>query len=158
MNTNKLNFTEVSPSNIWNYRQNHPELVIKDMKSVGASELLINFLRLSMLARGINKWLKVRRDIIAYKKLIKHDIKLLQTEIPVLKSRMTALWVNFNTATPVQISEYFKAREKYLIVKELLKCKSRVRADLKSLCMTDRWQVWEGKKLEEMNTITASDN
>jgi len=28
---------------------------------------------------------------------------------------------------------------------------------LKTLCMTDRWQIWEGKELFEMNSINASD-
>ena len=153
----ELHFLDATKDNIWNYRQNHPELVINDMRSLGYGESIIKAVRSSMLARGINKWLKVRRDLIAYKKLIKHQIRQHAQEIPKLKKEMTDKWVDFSNATPIQIHEYHKARERYLISKELLKYKEIVRADLKTMCMTDRWQIWEGKELFEMNTINASD-
>ncbi len=151
------NILDVTPENIWNYKQNHPELVIKDLKEFGFTNEACDIVRISMLAKGINKWLKVRRDIIAYKKLMRHEIKQLQEAIPLLKEEMSEKWVNFDKATKQQITDYFKAREKYIIAKESLKIKEKIRADLKSMCMTNRWQIWRGRKLEEMNTIFASD-
>ena len=151
------NIFRITPENIWNFKQNHPELVIKDLKELGFSHDIIETVRHSMLARGINKWLKVRRDLISYKKTLHHEIKELNDLVPYLKQEMTKKWVDFNNATPHQVHEYHKAREKYLINKELLKEKQRIRGDLKKMCMTDRYQIWEGKKLNEMNTINASD-
>jgi len=152
------NIFKVTPINIWNYKQNHPELIINDLKNEGFTEEQINIVRISMLARGVNKWLKVRRDLIAYKKLLKHEIKQLMDDVGKLKINMTNKWCNFNNASVYDVHEYNKAREQYVIARELLKYKQKVRSDLKKLCMTNRWQIWEGKHLSDMNTITASDN
>lgn len=157
MVTFKLDFRNASPGNIWNYRQNHPELVIKDMADMGLTPSQLRLLRLSMMARGINKWLKVRRDLIAYKKRVKHEVKDLIKKVPELKKDMTDKWVDLSWATAYEAHEYHKAREQYLINKALLEYKQQVRGDLKTLCMTERWQEWEGKKLEDMNTIKESD-
>jgi len=152
------NIFKVTPINIWNYKQNHPELIINDLKNEGFTEEQINIVRISMLARGVNKWLKVRRDLIAYKKLLRHEIKQLMDDVGKLKINMTNKWCNFNNASVYDVHEYHKAREQYVIARELLKYKQKVRSDLKKLCMTNRWQIWEGKHLSDMNTITASDN
>ena len=100
---------------------------------------------------------KSKKGLIAYKKKIKHEIKELQIQIPGLKEKVTEKWMDFSIATSKDIYDYFVVREKYIIAKELLKYKEKVRSDLKSLCMTDRWQIWENKKLEDMNTISSSD-
>lgn len=153
----QLSILDVNPTNIWNYKQNHPELIIKDLERVGASPFIIKVVRTSMLARGINKWLKVRRDLIAYKKNIRNDIKELNLLIPVLKKQMTSSWVDFKTASTYQVHEYYKNREQYIVAKQILKYLNKTRADLKAMCMTNRWQIWEGKKLSEMNSIKAND-
>ena len=130
----------VTRSNIWNFRQNNPELVIQDAKQyLGLSEEQCCILRTILLARGINKWLKVRRDLIAYKKQIKHKVRL-----------YTLLY---------SISKHTKYREMY---RELLKTYEEIRKNLKLLCSTDRYQIWpqlgsHHKELESMNTIKASD-
>ena len=157
-----LSILDATPKNIWNYQQNHPELVIKDLKEYGYGDDVQTLVRQSMLCRGINKWLKVRRDLIAYKKLIKHDIKTLTIELSILKSDMTNKYCTINHVinnekTQEQLYEYFKARTKYEVAKEILKEKSKTRHDLKKLCMTERWQIWQGRKLNEMNSIKASD-
>ena len=82
---------DANPSNIWNFRQNHPELVIRDCIQYGAmTPYQLEVVRQSMLCRGINKWLKVRRDLIAYKKQIKHEIKQLMQLVGDLKLQLTA--------------------------------------------------------------------
>jgi len=111
MKTDKLDIRDVNPVNIWNYKQNHPELVIEDIRRMGASDHIMEIVRTSMLARGINKWLKVRRDLIAYKKKLRNDIKELNLLIPVLKRQMTEKWVNYETATTYEVHEYHKMRE-----------------------------------------------
>ena len=132
---------EVTKANIANFRQNNPELIISDAKKMlNLDENGCNILRMILLARGVNKWLKVRRDLIAYKKQIKHQIKDIE-------NRRVALIKN----TP----EYYTLRE-------VSKVLQSVRKTLRSLCRTHRWQIWpqlgsHHKELEAMNTIKASD-
>ena len=146
---NNLDIFSVNPNNIWSYRQNHPELVINDLQIRGISKKTIELVRISMLARGINKWLKVRRDLIAYKKIKKHQIKNKFQEIVNIKKKLKK--------TP------FKTVDSYILFKQLavakaeLKILEEVRSSLKSMCMTERWQIWKGKDLSDMNTIKASD-
>jgi hypothetical protein len=133
---------DVNKKTIWNFRQNNPELVINDAREfLRLSEDQCDILRNILLARGVNKWLKVRRDLIAYKKQIKHRICEIQQIIPRLKS------YGYGT---------------HLIeLKQELKTLQKIRGDLKRLCMTDRWQIWpQGKShhttIKLMNTLTAS--
>jgi hypothetical protein len=167
-----------SPENIWNYKQNHPELVTEDIKQyvptllktynlhllhkISFIEDLQDLVRQSMLCRGINKWLKVRRDLIAYKKQLKHKIKELNVNVPKLKSEMSVLYchpsqVEKGEKTIYDFQNYFHKRLEYEKNKEVLKHLTEIRGNLKALCMTDRWQIWTNKKLEDMNTIKASD-
>jgi hypothetical protein len=161
----KQRIIDATPQNIWNYRQNHPELVVKDIRDFSSELELDNetvsalsiAVRLSLLCRGVNKWLKVRRDLIAYKKQLKHKIKVINITIPILKRKMTESYVDYNTGSISQVVQYHREREQYLIAKESLKLLQSFRSDLKRLCMTERWQVWEGKTLKDMNTIRCSD-
>lgn len=62
----------LSPETINNFRQNSPELVIRDARDIlGLNDDQCETLRKILMARGINKWLKARRDIIR----LKHDVK-----------------------------------------------------------------------------------
>jgi len=141
----ELSIFEVNEKNIWNYKQNHPELVIKDCKNFGFTDEQLNILRYSMLCRGINKWLKVRRDLIAYKKIIKHKIKKLNNEIIETKELLKRDPHNTNL------------KKKRTEQKISLKIYEEIRRNLKNMCMTDRYQTWENKKIQDMNTIKCSD-
>ncbi len=159
---NALTLFEATPQNIWNYKQNHPELVIKDLQQYGVDAFIVSLVRQSMLCRGINKWLKVRRDLIAYKKIIKHQIKDLDKIIPSLKEQMKNTHVSYkeillNPENIHQLLLFERKHRDYMIAKEKLKLLQEIRGNLKKMCMTDRWQIWEGKHIEEMNTIKASD-
>jgi hypothetical protein len=138
---NPNDYPELSPKTIWNFRQNHPELVIRDLRDyLGLNEEQLEFVRRVMLARGVNKWLKVRRDLIAYKKIIKHQIKQVEKERAALD----------------------KGDPKRRLLLAQSKILQDVRANLKSLCMTDRWQIWPSNRpvssgIRSMNTIKASD-
>jgi hypothetical protein len=143
-------YPEVSPKTIWNFKQNNPELVVEDARQyIGLNEEQCELLRTILLARGVNKWLKVRRDLIAYKKQIKHQIKRVTEEIKAAKSLLRDDPQNQRIIT------------QRIVLKETLKILEAVRGDLKALCMTDRWQIWRPstsrRVLKEMNSITCSD-
>ena len=109
-------------SNIWNFAQNKPSLVVDDLiEMLGHTELgyhmdqeyekgLKSNLYSVLLKRGVFKWLAVRRDLIKLKNAWKQEIVGLQ-------GRKT---------------EYQKG---YL--KALEKC----RADVRALCHSDRWRA-----------------
>lgn len=151
-----------NPRNMWNFRQNHPELVIRDCRKYGFTETEIRIVRQSLLVRGINKWLKVRRDLIAYKIQVRGEIKRLQRIMPILKSEMNELYCTKSMVLagerPIDdLEAYYRKRVVYQSAKERLKLLNDVRGTLKQLCMTDRWQVWEGKTLKDMNSLKASE-
>jgi len=121
-----MNIFDASPQNIWNYKQNHPEFVIRDLKKFGISDEIQNIVRQSMLCRGINKWLKVRRDLIAYKKQIKHQIKNEMQMIKDLKQQVKDSYVSNKdiiekNKTLNDFNVYNKLLTDYLIEKEKLK-------------------------------------
>lgn len=152
----------VNPATIWSFRQNHPELVIGDCRNYGFTESQLNIVRQSMLVRGVNKWLKVRRDIVAYKLRVRQKIKDFNTLVFVLKRETTDLFcarrdVAEGRRSISDLEKYYRKRAEYKIAKEKLKLLMEIRSTLKSLCMTERWQIWEGKKLRDMNTIKSSD-
>jgi hypothetical protein len=112
-----------SPSNIWNFRQNNPELVVKDLGRIfGLDSEQREAVRKVLLARGVNKWLKVRRDLIAYKHQLKPQIKYIAEERAKLK----------------QEGLYQKASA----LKEVQKILEKIRGDLRALCHSDRYIEW----------------
>ena len=129
-----------TPENIWNFRQNHPELVVRDLaEKLNLDEYQQQIVRDSLMARGVNKWLKVRRDLIAYKKLLKHEVARIEKE-------------------RVALPKWSPERKRLLSVQNRVR---EIRKDLKTLCMTERWQEWPRRVsdgLKAMNSIHASDN
>jgi len=76
-----MKYPEVTPKTIWNFRQNNPELIVQDLVLyLGLDKKQEELARKILLARGVNKWFKVRRDLIAYKKQVKHIVKDLYLE------------------------------------------------------------------------------
>lgn len=57
-----------------NRRQNHPELVVKDLSKYVPEDIA----RFVLKDRGVNKWLRVRRLLIQLKERWKSNIKLLE--------------------------------------------------------------------------------
>jgi len=142
---------EVTPQNIYNFRQSNPELVIKDAREfLGLSEAQCEALRTILLARGVNKWLKARRDLIAYKKQLKHEIKAIEA-------------LKIEVKSELREGRNYRLYYRYIALREKLKLLQRIRADLKSICETPRWQIWPRNShhhnaLKTMNTIKASGN
>ena len=54
----------LSPKKIWNLKQNKPSLIASDLKEFGVPA---NIVYAVLLARGVFKWLAVRRDLIKLK-------------------------------------------------------------------------------------------
>lgn len=153
---------QITPENIWNYRQNHPELIVEDLRYLIQSNLvpadsvdeiqtnyITHMIRRTLLARGVNKWFAVRRDLIAYKKQKKHQITSKQAEI-----RVTKALVN---NTEFQSKMFYILNADLKVARAELKILEEVRGSLKRMCMRERWQIWEGKKLQDMNLISCSD-
>lgn len=160
------NIWAANKTNIWGYKQNHPELIIKDIGKwfpvPFLKQYVIKLVRQSMLCRGINKWLKCRRDLIAYKKIKKHEIKQFTlakaAALEELKSKTFDLrLLETGEKSIPDLLNYMAAERKFHIIKALLKEKEEVRGSLKAICMTERWQIWENKELKEMNSIECSD-
>ena len=132
------NYPIITPQTIYNFRQDNPELIIKDAQEyLGLNEIQCEILRKILLARGVNKWLKVRRDLIAYKKQIKHEVRA------IVELRQTS----------------YEAKKQFL---PLLKFAESVRRTLRQLCKTNRWQIWpqlgsHHRELRSMNSLWASD-
>ena len=66
--------TFYSYGDINNCRQNHPELIVRDLDTYAES----NIIRLVLKYRGVNKWLRVRRLLIELKHRWRERIKQLQ--------------------------------------------------------------------------------
>jgi hypothetical protein len=135
---------DVSEKNIWSFRQNNPELVIQDAaKYLALSSQDQETLRTILLARGINKWLKVRRDIIAYKGLVKIRIKELIEEIKIEKAKLQG-----DRTTP---------HHKLISLRSELKALEDVRRNLRQMCHSERMVIWPHSvrrdTLKKMNTI-----
>lgn len=64
--------SEINKNTIWSSRQNHPELVVQDIKEMfSLNEEQCKQIRLILMNRGINKWLYARRLFIK----LKHEVK-----------------------------------------------------------------------------------
>ncbi len=70
---------EATRENIWNYRQNKPSLIAEDFEEL---TMLPKRMCLKILmARGVFKWFRVRRELIRLKESWKKQITMLQGAI-----------------------------------------------------------------------------
>lgn len=120
-----------SPLNIWDYKQNKPSLIAKDMlDKFNIPEVLT--LRI-LMARGVFKWFTVRRNLIkqknTWKQKIKEDLKSLS------EAKKKKDW----------------ARAQYLRGK--LKALSDCRKDVRKMCHSQRWTApdFDQKALKRLN-------
>ena len=66
---------DLRPETINSFRQDSPELIIRDARILlKLNDEQLEMLRKILLARGVNKWLKARRDIINLKHKIKKSL------------------------------------------------------------------------------------
>lgn len=108
----------LTPELIWNIEQNKPSLIAKDLLSYGVPEDVTYDI---LLARGVYKWLSVRRKIIKLKN--------------VWKSRITETIENLKTAK--------RADNAYQMgyLRGYLKAYEECRGEVRELCHSTRWQA-----------------
>jgi len=70
----------LDPKTIWNEKQDHPELIIRDAQELlGLDKYQLEVLRMILLRRGVNKWFYARWRFVQ----LKHQVKnMLKREIP----------------------------------------------------------------------------
>ena len=122
---------KVTPDNIWNYKQNKPSLIAMDMAEIynvpfeGTLKIL--------MARGVFKWLTVRRDLIRLKDCWKKQITEYQNKAMQDKLKVTL------TGKPSANYHYGYSKG---YRDALTKCRNEVRA----LCHGERWTVPDFEK------------
>jgi len=110
----------VLPELVNQYRQNYPDLIVRDLMSEISNS---NLVYATLLRRGVNKWLFVRTLLIRYKKLVKEWYKEAEKKMQKANNEYAkAYWKGYRDAM-------FK-----------------VRADLKALCNTPRYVIWNGDR------------
>lgn len=116
MSNNPLNVTQ---DNIWEYKQNKPSLIAKDFAELfGIAETDTYAI---LLARGVFKWLAVRRDLIKFKDELRKIITKTIAEIHqakkekdrdrlmYLRGRLSAIEFCRNTIRDMCHSDRFRA-------------------------------------------------
>lgn len=74
-------YNYLNPETIWSFRQNIPELIVRDcIREFNLDDEQAEKLRIILLARGVNKWFYARREFLR----LKHDVKdmLKSKELP----------------------------------------------------------------------------
>ena len=126
----------LTPKLIWNIEQNKPSLIAKDLEPFGVKKEIVHNV---LLARGVYKWLAVRRRLIKLKETWKAKI----------------------TETQHKITNEKNSHKKFYL-KGYLKAYEECRKEVRELCHSDRWQAPDFdrqanehlKKLEQLQQIT----
>jgi len=111
---------EVSKETIWNFSQNKPTLVVKDICEK-YPEVDPEFVYEVLLKRGIFKWLAVRRDLIKLKNIWRDEITKLNNILYEAKKN----------------NESYKCNKEKGAIVMLTKCRQSVR----KLCHSNRWRA-----------------
>lgn len=144
----------VDKKRIYSEKQNYPELVVEDIIELmrpfigfavkgerleEAEEDMRNQIYAILLKRGVNKWLFARKLIIRLKKKYQQKIKDLTQILQEDKER-------YNSGDISQLYDALSNKE-YWKLKGELKAYMKIREELKLLCFTPRWIVWNWKKV-----------
>jgi len=108
----------LTPELIWNIKQNKPSLIADDFEKLGIHPEITHDI---LLARGVYKWLSVRRKLIKTKNTWKDRIKATLADLHSAKFERNDYQVGY-------LRGYLKAYEE---------CRGEIRA----LCHSDRWQA-----------------
>ena len=106
----------LTPKSIWLIKQNKPSLIAEDLACFGVDKATIHKV---LLARGVYKWLSVRRKLITTKNIWKDRIK--DTLSKIVKAKQE----HVNTS---YLKGYLKAYEE-------------CRKEIRELCHSERWQA-----------------
>ena len=108
----------LTPDLIWNIEQNKPSLVVKDLQEFGVPAEVTHGV---LLARGVYKWLAVRRKLIKLKNVWKDRIRETLVGMASAKAEKKQYQVTY-------LRGYLRAYEE---------CRGEGRA----LCHSPRWQA-----------------
>lgn len=108
----------LNPKNIWEWKQNKPTLIAKDLTKYGVPK---NVTYQVLLQRGVFKWLAVRRDLIKAKDMWK-------AEITDTIERIREAKKNGRYGDLMYLRGYLKALET---------CRGEVRA----MCKSEQWRA-----------------
>lgn len=108
----------LTPKLIWNIEQNKPSLIAKDMQAFGVPAEITHDI---LLARGVYKWLSVRRNLIKLK--------------DIWKGRIT------NTLEKIQATKRDRNTQELYYLRGYLKAHEECRKEVRLLCHSDRWQA-----------------
>lgn len=127
-----MDFLQIKPSNIWSFRQNKPSYMVRDLVSYTPIDIIYR----SLLARGVFKWLDVRRGIIKLKNLWKYRLREAHRKLRIAKAAKNWIYA-------IQLKGQIEAIEDCL-------------RDVRTLCHSDRWQAPDFDKeamiwIEEQN-------
>lgn len=109
---------QLNRANIWNWAQNKPTLVARDMEEHGVPKEVTYAI---LLARGVFKWLACRRDLIRVKDVWKRKIT--------------------KTIDNIRTSKVTRSRDRLYWYRGYLKALEECRADVREICHSDRWQA-----------------
>lgn len=104
----------VMPENVWSYAQNKPSYVADDLARYGVPHAVTYAV---LMARGVFKWLSVRRDLIRLKNYWRLELTRLQGIVGTLHGEERA-----------------RTSER---IKTLTECRGAIRA----LCHSERWRA-----------------
>ncbi len=125
-----MNPLDVVRKNVWNYKQNKPSLVAKDfarLYNIPEEDTLK-----ILTARGVCKWLSVRRQLIRLKNEWKTDIKFCHEDLKVWKDKI----VPDLPAHEERVYQY-----NYGYVRGKLEAFTKCRNEVRELCHSERWQA-----------------
>lgn len=108
----------VTPGNIWSYKQNRPSLIAADLAQLADVPEELTFRVL--MARGVFKWLAARRDLIRLKNVWRDELTRLYRSIERGDIRKGT-------------QEHEQAKGRIAAIEE---CRKQIRA----ICHSDRWR------------------
>ena len=122
----------VSKENIWNYKQNKPSYIARDLKEFFGVPIKATLKVL--MSRGVFKWFAVRRELISFKEELYKEIVALHDEIKELKQ------ADNNLAR----LGYARGR-----LHELQRSRNHIR----KMCKSERWRAvdFDEKSFKELN-------
>jgi len=136
----------------WQWKQNYPELVVEDIMRIWDrlsrkdDKWKRNWLYADLLYRGVNKWLFVRYLLIRYKKLVVEWRNDAYRKMKEYESKMRSFSHEVSLFRPYITVNDIKLAYHYGYWKGYYDAMNRVRADLKTMCNTPRYVVWNGSR------------
>lgn len=113
-----MNPLDVHPENVWLYRQNKPSLIADDFERYGIPRHVTYAI---LMARGVFKWLAVRRDLIKLKDHWRGEVNRCIAAIRQAKRGDDAI-----------LLAHLRGR---------LAAYEECRAEVRALCHSDRWRA-----------------